>query len=163
MGSGTKDRISLMAIRSGIVALVLWLASYSWVPFAAMGRERPPSWLLGGTEVAGLLAGLLAIGLGFIARKRTQGNSADRGCAFWGLVYRDTNHHGVGVLGLDISYRIHQVLRPLQKELASLSTRGTHIIVEDSGHAIQDDRPDVVVDAIRQVVEAIRSQDKMTQ
>jgi len=40
----------------------------------------------------------------------------------------------------------------LQEELASLSTGSTHLTAEGSGHAIHVDRPDLVVDAIRQVV-----------
>lgn len=43
----------------------------------------------------------------------------------------------------------------MQGELAALSTRGRHQVVEGSGHAIHHDRPDVVVAAIREVVEAI--------
>ena len=41
-------------------------------------------------------------------------------------------------------------------ELAQRSTRGKLIIVENSGHHIQHDRPDAVVDAVREVVEAVR-------
>jgi pimeloyl-ACP methyl ester carboxylesterase len=44
----------------------------------------------------------------------------------------------------------------LQKELAGLSTQGKLITVEGTGHYIQLGRPDVVVDAVRQVVEAAR-------
>jgi len=38
-----------------------------------------------------------------------------------------------------------------QNELAALSTRGKRIIVEGSGHFIQLDKPQVVIDAIREV------------
>jgi pimeloyl-ACP methyl ester carboxylesterase len=41
-------------------------------------------------------------------------------------------------------------------KLAGLSTRGHNIVVEHSGHAIQDDRPDAVVKYIKQVVEQAR-------
>jgi pimeloyl-ACP methyl ester carboxylesterase len=41
----------------------------------------------------------------------------------------------------------------LQRELVQLSTRGTHIIAEHSGHFIQSDEPELVVTAIRQIVE----------
>jgi pimeloyl-ACP methyl ester carboxylesterase len=44
----------------------------------------------------------------------------------------------------------------LQKELAALSTRGKLVLVEGTGHHIQLGRPDVVVDAVREVVEAAR-------
>ena len=48
------------------------------------------------------------------------------------------------------------VFRKNQMELAQRSTRGKLIIVENSGHHIQHDRPDVVVDAVREVAEAVR-------
>ncbi|MGC1370744.1 MAG: alpha/beta hydrolase [Candidatus Sulfotelmatobacter sp.] len=44
----------------------------------------------------------------------------------------------------------------MQKELAHLSTRGSRVIAKNSGHYIQLDRPDVVVDAVRKVVNAVR-------
>jgi pimeloyl-ACP methyl ester carboxylesterase len=44
----------------------------------------------------------------------------------------------------------------LREEMAALSSRGKHIIVEHSGHGITVDRPDAVVTAIREVVEAAR-------
>ena len=49
--------------------------------------------------------------------------------------------------------RIHVILLELQAELAALSTNSEHIIVKDSHHAIQLDQPQVVIDAIRKVVE----------
>jgi pimeloyl-ACP methyl ester carboxylesterase len=44
----------------------------------------------------------------------------------------------------------------LQKDLAGLSTQGKLIRVEGAGHYIQLGRPDVVIEAVRQVVEAAR-------
>jgi pimeloyl-ACP methyl ester carboxylesterase len=44
-----------------------------------------------------------------------------------------------------------------QEDLAKLSTNSKHIIVEDAGHAIHVDRPQVVIDAIKDMVEKIRS------
>ncbi len=44
----------------------------------------------------------------------------------------------------------------MQIELAQLSTRGTRVIAKNSGHYIQLDRPDLVVDAIRKVVNEVR-------
>ena len=41
----------------------------------------------------------------------------------------------------------------LQAELAKLSSNGKQLIAEQSGHLIQLDQPELVVDAIRQVVE----------
>ena len=47
---------------------------------------------------------------------------------------------------------VHQ----LQADLARLSTRGRQNVVENSGHMIQFEAPDVVVDAVRDVVTAVR-------
>ena len=44
----------------------------------------------------------------------------------------------------------------MQVELAHLSTRGTQVIAKNSAHYIQMDRPDVVVDAVRDIVEQAR-------
>jgi pimeloyl-ACP methyl ester carboxylesterase len=44
----------------------------------------------------------------------------------------------------------------MQDELAHLSTRSTHVIAKNSGHYIQLDRPDVVIAAVRDVVEQAR-------
>jgi pimeloyl-ACP methyl ester carboxylesterase len=44
----------------------------------------------------------------------------------------------------------------MQKELAHLSTRGTQMIAKNSGHYIQLDRPDVVIEAVRGVVDEVR-------
>jgi pimeloyl-ACP methyl ester carboxylesterase len=40
----------------------------------------------------------------------------------------------------------------MQNELAQLSTRSTHVIAKNSGHYIQLDRPDLVIEAVRNVV-----------
>ena len=42
-----------------------------------------------------------------------------------------------------------------QDELAALSIRGQRIAVEDSGHNIHLDQPQVVVDAVREVFEQV--------
>ena len=49
-----------------------------------------------------------------------------------------------------------KVRMELQTELADLSSNSRHIMAEESGHFIQNDQPDLVIDAIRQVVEAAR-------
>ena len=48
----------------------------------------------------------------------------------------------------------------MQAELAAQSTRGKQIIAEDCGHHIQVDRPQLVIDAIREVVEAVRAENR---
>jgi pimeloyl-ACP methyl ester carboxylesterase len=50
------------------------------------------------------------------------------------------------------------VVDELQAELVALSTNGRQVSVTGSGHHIHLDRPQVVIDAIRQVVEAIQPQ-----
>ncbi len=44
----------------------------------------------------------------------------------------------------------------MQQELSQLSSRGTRTIAKNSGHYIQLDRPYVVVEAVRRVVEQVR-------
>jgi len=46
----------------------------------------------------------------------------------------------------------------LQGDLVKLSTNSKQIIAEKSGHNIHHDQPELVVDAIRQVVEACQNQ-----
>lgn len=51
----------------------------------------------------------------------------------------------------------HDWLR-MQEELAELSSNSTHIIVEGSGHNIPGQKPGAVIDAILQVVDAVRGE-----
>jgi pimeloyl-ACP methyl ester carboxylesterase len=46
----------------------------------------------------------------------------------------------------------------MQAEMAALSTRGKQIIAEDCGHHIHVEQPQLVIHAIREVVEAVRSE-----
>lgn len=47
--------------------------------------------------------------------------------------------------------------RRLQNELASRSPTSKHIVATGSGHYIQDDRPELVIDAVREVVAATKA------
>ena len=49
--------------------------------------------------------------------------------------------------------------RQLQRDQASLSERGCLMIAHESGHVVAVDQPEVVVDAIRTVVESVRGHD----
>jgi hypothetical protein len=49
--------------------------------------------------------------------------------------------------------------RQLQRDQASLSERGCLMIAQESGHVVSVDQPEVVVDAIRIVVETARGHD----
>jgi pimeloyl-ACP methyl ester carboxylesterase len=53
--------------------------------------------------------------------------------------------------------------RQMQRELAQLSTRGTQVIAKNSGHYIQLDRPDLVIEAIRKIVDQARQAQAVTQ
>ena len=44
----------------------------------------------------------------------------------------------------------------LHDDLAAMSTNGRHEIIDGAGHFIQGDRPDAVVDAVVEVVQAAR-------
>jgi pimeloyl-ACP methyl ester carboxylesterase len=57
----------------------------------------------------------------------------------------------------DLAKPTNEAWQKMQEELAHLSSRGTLIVAKNSGHYIQTDRPDVVVDAIRKLVDQSRS------
>jgi pimeloyl-ACP methyl ester carboxylesterase len=52
---------------------------------------------------------------------------------------------------------MHNMWHELQRDLASLSSKSKFVAVENSGHFIQIDQPQVVTDAIRELVEQVRS------
>lgn len=56
----------------------------------------------------------------------------------------------------DITQDVLQKLQELHADLAKESPQGTHIIVHESGHAIQLEKPELVIDKIHQVVEKVR-------
>ncbi len=47
--------------------------------------------------------------------------------------------------------------RPGQERLAASSRRGSHVMAPDSGHWIPLDRPDLVIETLREMVEEVRS------
>ena len=49
-----------------------------------------------------------------------------------------------------------QAYSKLQDELLALSSNHKHVAVENSGHYIMVDRPDAVIEAIREAVEVAR-------
>jgi len=55
----------------------------------------------------------------------------------------------------------HTKYEELQTKLLSLSENSKRIIAENSGHFIIIDRPDVISDAIRQVVQSVRNNSKL--
>jgi pimeloyl-ACP methyl ester carboxylesterase len=56
----------------------------------------------------------------------------------------------------DITQDVLQKLQELHADLANESPQGVHIVAHESGHVIQLDKPELVIDAIRQVVEKVR-------
>ena len=50
--------------------------------------------------------------------------------------------------------RLHEMWQDLQRDLANLSSNSVYSVVEGSGHFIQRDRPEAVVDAIRRVLDS---------
>ncbi len=59
-------------------------------------------------------------------------------------------------LPADLAKPTNDAWEKMQEELAHLSTRGTQVIAKGSAHYVQIDRPDVFVDAVRNVVEQAR-------
>jgi pimeloyl-ACP methyl ester carboxylesterase len=49
----------------------------------------------------------------------------------------------------------------MQEELAQLSSNGSHLVVKGSGHDIQIDKPEAVVNAIRKVVSQAKAADSL--
>jgi pimeloyl-ACP methyl ester carboxylesterase len=60
-------------------------------------------------------------------------------------------------LPADLAKPTNEAWEKMQEELAHLSTRGTQTIAKNSSHYIQSDRPDVVIDAVRSVVDQVRA------
>ncbi len=52
--------------------------------------------------------------------------------------------------------RLHEIWQELQRDLANLSSNSVYRAVESSGHFIQRDQPEVVVEAIRHILETAR-------
>ncbi len=52
----------------------------------------------------------------------------------------------------NLSEPVNREWGKVQEELAQLSSNGSHLVVKGSGHDIQIDKPETVVDAIRKVV-----------
>jgi pimeloyl-ACP methyl ester carboxylesterase len=57
----------------------------------------------------------------------------------------------------DLAKPTNDAWENMQEELAHLSTRGTQMIAKNSGHYIQIDRPEIVIDAVHNVVEQARA------
>jgi hypothetical protein len=56
----------------------------------------------------------------------------------------------------DLNQSVNQAWDKMQEELSRLSTRGTRAIAKNSSHYIQSDRPDMVINAVRNVLKQAR-------
>ena len=67
----------------------------------------------------------------------------------------------VGLMGTgppsDVAERIQEHRLEMHRELLTLSTNSIHMIAEKSDHGILRNQPEIVVDAISQVVDAVRN------
>jgi pimeloyl-ACP methyl ester carboxylesterase len=59
------------------------------------------------------------------------------------------------VQSMELAQQMADVANDMWEELAALSTRGKWVIVEGTGHFIQLDKPQVVIDAIQEVFEQV--------
>ncbi len=70
-----------------MLALPLWLLSFSWIPFVLAGREvGGVRYLILVSEAGALVAALAAVGLGALERKATRPGTMDYRRATRGLV-----------------------------------------------------------------------------
>jgi pimeloyl-ACP methyl ester carboxylesterase len=60
-------------------------------------------------------------------------------------------------LPADLAKPTNDAWEKMQEELAHLSSKGTQAVARNSGHYIQIDRPDMVIDAVQGVIEQARS------
>lgn len=56
----------------------------------------------------------------------------------------------------DLAKSVNAEWEKMQEELGRLSTRGTQTVAKNSAHYIQIDRPDVVIEAVQQIVNQVR-------
>ena len=74
------------------------------------------------------------------------------------VLVRDLADSIPGVVDEEIAQQAEQAWREAQIELAAQVTDGTLIVAEGSGHFITLGKPEVVVDAIRTIVEQVRGE-----
>jgi pimeloyl-ACP methyl ester carboxylesterase len=68
-----------------------------------------------------------------------------------GRADRDTAKYPPGLIE-----EMEQLWRQMQRELMQLSSQSRHIIADHSGHMIHEDEPEVIIEAIRQMVMLVR-------
>ena len=75
-----------------------------------------------------------------------------------GATYDEMPEVAVMAIGADVIAQMDQVSQELQQELVGLSSQGEQVIAEQSSHYIQWDQPNLVIDAIRTVLEQVRAE-----
>jgi pimeloyl-ACP methyl ester carboxylesterase len=63
---------------------------------------------------------------------------------------------GAPILPAVTNAKLRQIWQELQSELVGLSSNSTHIVASHAGHSIQREEPELVIDAIRKLVDAAR-------
>lgn len=92
-----------------------------------------------------------------------QGPSARPAKAAWGdlpLIVLHAANSTVGAYSPETNSKDRAMKLAARERLASRSTAGKLIVVQGAGHQIPREKPDAVVAAIREVVEAVRAQTK---
>jgi hypothetical protein len=56
----------------------------------------------------------------------------------------------------EVYAKVYEANQEMQKDLTSFSTQGQQVIATESGHMIHYDQPELVIDAIRTIVEQVR-------
>lgn len=59
--------------------------------------------------------------------------------------------------GMADGERVTALMHELHRDLATMSSSGTHLVLEDSGHLVPFEQPQAVIAAVREVVDAARS------
>jgi len=72
------------------------------------------------------------------------------------VVSRDPDKLAEG-MPAKLSKEINQTWEPLQQELVRLSSNSSRMVAKDAEHYVQIDRPDVVIEAVRKIVDQCRA------
>ncbi len=70
-----------------------------------------------------------------------------------------SRYHFVPGVPDDLAGRMQQLVIDLRTDLATLSSRGRFVLAEESGHFIHQDQPNVVIEAIRWVIEHVHDRE----
>jgi pimeloyl-ACP methyl ester carboxylesterase len=76
-----------------------------------------------------------------------------------GASFKEMPEAIVKAIGADVLAEMEMISQELQQELVGLSTQGKQVIAEESSHYIQWDQPNLVIDAIRTIVERVHGEE----